>query len=277
MMAFDRYPENKKYFTTDMIYHYTKLETALEKILQNRSLRFSSFLNVNDPNECAFRDITVTYNRDRYDGSKIDVPNYLKIVNEVRLERSKLICFSQNSEKISRMQPLTTDDYYETGFFKPRMWAQYGEFSRGICLSFSKDSLVTQIEKEHKESYLYRSKIRYSDSSKEIRRAFRFDVSDFMIENFDHYFIKEHLVKYREQLFFTKNSDWRDEREYRFLLITDNDKEYHVGVKGSLQGIFCGVNFPDVYIHSLKQMTRDLNVDIFKLSLDNGEPHVYRI
>ncbi|MBK5261081.1 MAG: DUF2971 domain-containing protein [Peptostreptococcaceae bacterium] len=278
MMNFERYPENEKYFSTDMLFHYTRLDTALERIISNRNLRFSSFKNVNDPSESTVRDITLNWNTTEFDKDMINTSEYFNIVNNIRLVRSRLICFSMNADTVVNNKDDDLENYFQTGFFKPRMWAQYGENNRGICLAFSKQDFAESIEKQYPNSLVYRSKIKYSDSGKNIRKAYRFEVSENILIDFNQYFIKEHLAKYREELFFSKNSDWRDEREYRFLMIGDEDyKEYFVDINHSLKGIFCGINFPDVYLHSLKKLTSGMNIDIFQLKLNNGEPHVNKV
>lgn len=280
MINFEKTPKNQKYFNSDMLFHYTKLEHVIEKILPSQSLRFSSFKNVNDPCEKGDRNLSINWSSaDDIDSSKIDSFKYRQIMNKVRLEESKLLCFSRNFDniKVAGSQSLDTEKYYKTGFFKPRMWAQYGENHRGICLAFNRDILAKEISKTYKSYDFYRGNIKYSDSILNIRKAYHVGATNDMINDFRSYFIKEHLIKFREELFFTKNTDWRDENEYRFLLIANDDaKDCYVNIKSSLRAIFCGVDFPLAYMESLRYLVSDLDVEIFKLEISDGIPHVFK-
>ncbi len=73
----------------------------MEWILQSKRLRFSSFMNVNDPFEKVSR--SIGYWWEGIDTSEndnvLDYSDY-ETANSIRLKESKLMCFSQNDEKI---------------------------------------------------------------------------------------------------------------------------------------------------------------------------------
>lgn len=171
---------------------------------------------------------------------------------------------------------LDLDKYYRTGFFKPRMWAQYGENHRGICIVVSRDALANSIKNEYKNFGFYRGEIKYNDSFMKTRKAYHVDITDQGSMDFRSYFIKEHLIKFREELFFTKTSDWRDENEYRFLLLTDNEKsEYFVDIRNSIRAIFVGIDFPKVYMETVRRLAKKFDADVFELEINDGIPRVF--
>ena len=269
------------YFSSSMLFHYTKLQTALELILTSMQLRFSSFRNVNDPHERGYKSLSLNWsNREPIDESLIDYNKYQREVDSIRQDESKLLCFSKNTSTIVKTgsSVLDTDLYYKTGFFKMRMWAQYGDLHRGLCLAFSRDEMVEEIKKEYGEFKLYRGDIKYKDSSLDMRKAYHIELNNKALENFREFFISEHLIKHRDDLFFTKNTDWRDEFEYRLLLLTDNMKsDYFVQIKNSLKAVFCGLDFPDVYMSALRNLLKYTDVEIYKLDLSNGVPSVMQV
>lgn len=277
-MNFQIEAEYQKFFKSDMIYHYTSLRTAMEYILPSRKLRFSSFMNVNDPYEKITR--SVGYWFEGIDNSKgdriLDHSDYDQ-ANSIRLNDSKLLCFSQNDEQIkfSGSAYIDQDKYYRTGFFKPRMWAQYGGHNRGVCIALSRDELAKEIKSTYPDFTMYRSPVNYSDDLGKNREAHKIRVNPKEITDFRKYYIEEHIKKNRQQLFFNKNSDWKDEKEYRYLLLTDGEnKEYYIDISKSIRGIFCGIEFPHVYMDSLKKLTRYLNVDVYNLHINDGIPSI---
>ena len=278
MMNFEKEPNNQKFFKSDMIYHYTSLNTAMEWILPSRRLRFSSFMNVNDPFEKVTRSIGYWFKGiDTSDNDRVlEYKNY-DLANSIRLNDSKLLCFSQNDEKIkfSGSTYIDRNKYYRTGFFKPRMWAQYGGNNRGVCLAISRDELAKEIKNTYSDFTMYRSQVNYSDAIDENREAHKIRINPSEIIDFRKYYIEEHIKNNRQQLFFNKNSDWKDEKEYRYLIITEGkDNDYYVDISNCIRGVFCGIEFPDVYMESLKSLTKYLEVDVFKLYINDGMPSV---
>lgn len=278
-MDFRKDPSNKQYFDKDMLFHYTSLETALEFILSDKQLKFSSFKRVDDPCEKGIRNISVNWSStDNIDETKIDSVHYHNLINNIRLNESKLLCFSKNARDIdiSGSKVLDLDKYYRTGFFKPRMWAQYGQKNRGICIAFSRESMVQEVKEQYPYSKFYRGEIKYTDSIQETRKAYHLQANTNLINDFRNFFIDSHLSTYRNEFFFTKNTDWKDENEYRLLLINESN-ECYLNIEKSIRAIFCGIDFPSAYMSSLKNLVRFMDIDIFRLVINDGIPHVYKV
>jgi len=286
MLDFFEDKNNHKYFERDMIYHYTNMNTAMEYILADERLRFSSFRKVNDPYEKGIRSLGYTYsgydesNKVKSHGMRLNIIDDLEMMNTIRLDESKLLCFSQNDDNIrlSGSPLIDIKKYYRTGFFKPRMWAQYGDENQGICIAISREKLANELKKTYPNFVLYRSQVSYSDSIEKIRMAHKLKINPNNMTNFREYYINKHIKEYRNEIFFSKNADWRDEKEYRYLLITDaNENDYFINISSSITAVFCGIEFHNVYMESLLQITKNLDIDVFKLSLDDGLPSADRI
>lgn len=91
MINFNEDVNNRKYFKSDMLYHYTSLNTAMEKILSSQKLRFSSFRNVNDPSEKINRSLGYLYSNVEGDNSSFRNNNHYEEMNKIRLDESKLL------------------------------------------------------------------------------------------------------------------------------------------------------------------------------------------
>jgi len=120
--------------TSRLVYHYTRASTAIEFILHEMKLRLSPLRDTNDPNEEAapsdFRGSTP-------EGLSSDVDRMM--------ERRMLACFSRD-------RPGT--DYHSNaplvghGYARDRMWAQYADSHRGVCLFFDRATLESHFREQ---------------------------------------------------------------------------------------------------------------------------------
>lgn len=265
-----------KFLGKNVLFHYTRIERAMENILPTNRIRLSSFRAVNDPRERKERNIKLEYNTGEYRISHDDIIKYKKAMNAVCLDKLKILCFSKNQDDVLNSIEKTNDTgkYFSTGFFKPRMWAQYGDNHKGICLAFDKTILAEELKKNKHIKKFYRGDVKYTDSTHELSKSLHFEMCEDLVLDFEKYFIERHIIKYRDPLFFTKSLDWRDEQEYRFMALVDNPNDnLEIDISNALVGVFLGIDFPVVYMESLKVIL-DKRVDIKKLNLVDGRPSV---
>ena len=120
----------------DIIYHYTKSQTAIEHILfENEKKILLSPRNIsNDPVENS----SIWMTSGGVNLIKEDDEKGKKLKEELDEREKKLrqVCFCMNNHNIK------TDKLEYYGFFKPRMWDQYGDKYKGICLAFDKKELL---------------------------------------------------------------------------------------------------------------------------------------
>ena len=110
------------------------------------------------------------------------------------------------------------------GYRKPRMWAQYANNSSGICLVIDKSLFLKAIGKlSSKYDYCFDDNIAYEEK-----------LPDFTTSRH----VKNDVATYQKDLFFTKHLDWRDENEYRVVIIS-HEEQFNVGI--NLEGTNCFV------------------------------------
>ena len=105
------------------VYHYTKRETALEKILPTGKIMLNVLEKTNDPREYLDWGITGV------NGSEDMKPFWqaLALVNENRKRKTKVLCMTRDDyQKHTRFRLM------RRGFARSRMWAQYGEGHKGL-------------------------------------------------------------------------------------------------------------------------------------------------
>src|SRR5665647_929811 len=105
------------------LYHYTSVDTALNYILKNRTLKFNPFNAVNDPREKKEWDISpfvrmgLNLELKQYDAISREISDLLK-------SNAKMVCFCRDKdEAIGQWQP---EALFNRGFSKPNMWHHYG-------------------------------------------------------------------------------------------------------------------------------------------------------
>lgn len=114
----------------DKLYHYTKLNCAIQIILSN-SLKFGRLGDMNDVNE-AYKRISYAYR------------------TSVKTENV------QNELKRYRQISLTMDGSSYQGFDISAMWGHYAEKGKGVCLVFDKHKLLKCLSTD-----MYSRKVNY--------------------------------------------------------------------------------------------------------------------
>jgi len=244
------------------LYHYTSLETAVEYILPKMEMRLSPIFLVNDPIEYT-TNVDMVFITSYKDYANTDLDMYNNIENELiefKNKKVKVLCFSQDNYLKLRALDNSTNLNLGRGYGKPRMWSQYANQHRGVCLVFDKEILLEECQDTYKSNIIFDS-IKYQDEYELENDPFSvsYDSSTESIQEF----VRNHLDKNKQNLFYMKKEDWKDENEFRIALI-DNDTEFkYLSCKNSLVGIVLGDKFPMAYLECFKPY---INVEIGKIN-----------
>ncbi len=240
----------------DAIFHYTKKEIAMEYILNNKQLKFGFYHSTNDPHEYKQR-LTSAFGC-----GDINESLYFESMHLIdnTIQNTSFLSFCDNSNN--------------TGYKKPRMWSQYGQNHSGICLVFSKESLMTTIKNELSKNYLnYGENINY----KEI------DFKPLNIDNDNdkltvNEIVMNHIKKDYKNIFFQKHLDYKDEDEFRIVLIQKDENLFSqspldllVDISNSLKLIILGDRFPKVYLPTIKDLSTKLNIEYKTLDWEHNQ------
>lgn len=115
----------------------------------------------------------------------------------------------------------TKDKTSSPGYSISAMWGHYGNKGYGVCLVFDFDKIQDIIESDKS---MWGETIRYSN---------RYN-GDICIEgNNVHQFFKKH----KQELFFTKTTDWEYEQEWRMLKRVNDTNNYYQNIENSIIGI----------------------------------------
>jgi hypothetical protein len=245
---------------SDTIFHYCKLSTALEDILYNKKLRLSPRYKSLDPVEnlppSLFCAGGVFRGGEESEEIRTKHASDIEKLHTIRSEQYKIhkqLCFCMNHKPNSAHEseewPL---EYY--GFLKPRMWDQYANGYKGVCLAYSLEKLV------HENGDLKHGNIRYLPYSKFDPLYGRIDLNDLHTIGF-----KEYEAQYRDKLsesILLKHKDYEGENEYRLYKLSKK-KYIEISIGDSLRGIIVSQNFTKEFsLNALKEYADEFKVEL---------------
>lgn len=265
--------------------HFTKATTVMDCILKNKTLRFNNLRNVNDPREsknwpfkifCFYEQNSTKFNKELLE----ELHNY--VMNHILIS-----CFATLDNY---------DDWNEVNH-DMRMWSQYAENHTGVCIIFNKNKLENAINQHlNDDMNLLQKEIDYIphiNLKKQIlKNTDPFGHPFLNPECTDPYMINlERLLKlgipsymelhinyFYKELFFTKKECWRDEREYRYLIYTKENKEFvDIPIENCIDAIILGNDFPLDYYNQLFDFSDQLDFKIYRIYSRGWENHLFEV
>jgi hypothetical protein len=238
--------------------HYTNLNT-LEKILTGMHIRLGPYSKTNDPYENSNL-IPFFRTGKSKDGLNIYQDYDLILKRDVK-SCFRLACFTVHAD-VKRV------------LNKPRMWHQYANDHNGCCLVLDKTSFDIQFQKLNTPNReLYHSKVSYDLEEKEHEiKAYR---SRELIDNpngVQASKIENKIFDKKDWFLFLKNSDWKEEREYRYLLYSKKNKDADIfcEITNSLKQIVLGDKVSQFYYEMLIDWASNKSFKVEKLTWDGG-------
>lgn len=270
----------KSYPRERFLYHFTKAKTAIDYILPSQQLRFSPYNKTNDPYETKNRSITINNSLDEIDkvtgDDKRTTIELMMNFNESRFKyidsiksKVKTLCFSEDIKNFNQDYKVSYFGF-KRGWGYPRMWAQYGENHKGICLMIDRNLLYESINKEATKNFIiFNRAVNYTDE------LFDKELNCINIEEVKLSGIAESIMNRLnsniEYFFFKKALDWQSEREFRYILTPKNDLEMefiYVSIAKSLKVIIVGSEIEEDLENEVEKMANELRVSLYKIDWD---------
>lgn len=186
--------ENLEDRIPDTLYQFYGFDTGIEKVLKDKTIKFSNPLNFNDPFDCDIRlldvvkpDLSGLFDRlaleDLSDNSILDESFSSTIYSRLRIS-----CFSKVYDEIL-------------------MWSHYAEKHKGICVGYNVEKIKSNnyfIQVEYDNSF--QSKVIYMDKINDIDNILQFN----------------HLLRFKYKKWEYENEiRWLDMREREFVHFDD--------------------------------------------------------
>jgi len=154
------------------------------------------------------------------------------------------------------------------GWAKDRMWSQYGDQHRGICIALDRGLLEEQAQwlRVLGERFVYWRDVSYRDDSTYPpwpNGATRTGTPESRRMEWEQSILPFH--------FFTKRQDWEHESEYRILVL-----DYAAGampfvdldIAAAIRSLIVGAKFPSVYRRCIQKLCDDLRIPAYRYALD---------
>jgi len=233
------------------IYHYTKLNTAIEFILPSMALR-TNFLNqMNGPKESqkwSFGSVNLPYESLYTDldfNAGNDVAHFesmYRLGEEIK-SRIQATCF------------VHSDDY--DGYENEMMWAQYSDNHKGVCLEIDEELFIEE------NSHLDFFKFQNIDYVPQKNDWVHWNDKLTKDENID-----QHIKRDFKSLFLSKSHYWEKEFEKRLLIIA-NDYCF-LNIKKSLTAVYYGLSTNSGYDKAIRQFIDPKNIKIYRVYFEEN-------
>lgn len=247
--------------SSDTVFHYCKLNTAVESILYNKKLRLSPRRESSDPVERLKPIILEGGWFNPGENPEEITENIRKPIEKVKklihkkFEKCRQVCFCMN-DRFENYSGFTTLPLEFYGFLKPRMWDQYADNYKGVCLAFSINELI-------KNNNLIYDKIDYFKYSEIYYNHKRIDLNDLLIQG-----ERLYIQSYQEvlnKMLFRKHEDYCGEKEFRLCTFSKNEF-VDIDISTSIRGIIVSENFTsDFYRDILNDYAEKMKIELLNV------------
>jgi hypothetical protein len=259
--------------TDDAIFHYTRASVALEKILFDGRFRLSLLKDTNDPSEYKFRLLDMIGWSLPPEAEGLHKEAH-PIIDRIIRKESRIMSFCSNAAPeiiLDTGETIEDTTVNRIGWNKSRMWAQYGENHRGICLVFSKKAIGTEFANIRER--LIAKNIQYKTKPGISRPAYTLNGNQLVEDGVEDYSYN-HVIQHAKTLFFMKHIDYRDESEYRVVVFDPDHKYEYININESIRGVIAGDRTHKVYFPLIRKLADQCGVECRRAYWERGTPHL---
>lgn len=242
----------------ETVAHYSRLE-HLEKILKDKHIRLGPVSELNDPRESSLGWIDLLgYGLDYNTKQALEAKELKESVGS----NLRLFCASHHCQDDS-----LSDDTFETkAYGRPRMWAQYGDNSKGFCIILDKNYFHNEIASQVDNSeHLIAGKVEYCDWLSIVGGGATIEYGEGISSAKNKIFEIINSNQMLKSQYFKKNIDWGGETEYRWLMYSESNEDTLVPIQNSIKAVVLGWKFPDERHSEVKAYCADLGCPCFIL------------
>ena len=266
-------------FDKDRVCHYTNKEKAIS-ILKDKQINFSPLVSCDDPRE------SKQWNFDFIGSDQVfcfeNHKGALSVFDNSIKNNSMILSFcGWNNEEMNfenNAIPHYRQDYYRVGWARSRMWSQYGDKHKGVCLVFDRKQLEKQFMNTFKANKKFSGRVEYQYYLERFVRARKIECRNMIDHSVDEA-LEMQIDKYYHEYFFLKSMDYRDEHEYRLVVIVDDGDPPGLPIESSLKGVIVGIDFPSKEYERIDALAQNCNssVERYFLSWQEGRPQLWNL
>ena len=233
----------------DTLCHYTRADAALDHIIPSGRLRMSPYARMRDPlenRELRFAGASLALEGRSEDDALAEIMDLMEDVERrIRQIRDRMLLLSFTID--ATVGYLAKDEPFMRSWARARMWEQYADAHRGVCIAFDRVRTLGHLHAELQAlgsptqgDVVYSARgFRGTDAANPPLATFRDDESS----------LPAWVIDHERDLYFTKTLDWQTEHEYRLTVFTDatsDDGYLYVpfGGSASVRAVILGEHFP---------------------------------
>lgn len=222
--------------------HYTTADAAFGHIVPEKRLRLSPYSRMNDPIENKDLDFLGGWYGAGDDSAVMT--RYTDAVQRINRLRAGVRIASLTADAPG---PEGADDVFRCSWARPRMWHQYADAHRGVCLVFERERFVgvTRAGLNALGSYQSGEVIYTAAGIAGSRARTLVAVLDGDGDRASAESIAQFVTENEQDLFFLKTDDWSSEHGFRLLLDVASDEYAFVGYADTLAVVMLGERFPE--------------------------------
>jgi hypothetical protein len=245
--------------------HYTTASAAFEHILPSGLLRMSPYRVMRDPVE------------NKEGPSLAGALPSDALWEAVQLARE----MHQGARLLSMTRDALdyfdgTHDWWGIGWARPRLWEQYADEHRGVCLVFQRTRFEPVVREHFRRLGVtcHLGEVSYTPSGYAGSNGKVLPPSDERFFDPDRRgeAVIEHIERHFGDFFFLKTDDWSTEYEYRAVILGQSDDYAFVPFQDSLAAVILGEKFPAWQVLGAVHMAADHGVPILQLQWLGGRP-----
>jgi hypothetical protein len=246
--------------------HYTSATIAFEHIVPTGELRMSPYRLMRDPAEN--KDLlpaTAFFTKEGVDQEKA----YWEALGLIKQERDRMRLLSTTRDVTHYPQP---NEMFGCCWARPRVWEQYADAHRGVCLVFDRVWFTNALTKSFGENIEF-GEVDYTPLGIADSEANSTLVDERLSDEATRQqAVLDYLTHSRRDLFFLKSDDWTTEYEFRALLTSKEDEYAFADYGDSLRAVVLGEQFPKWQIAGAKEVCEAANVQLRQIVWWKGRP-----
>ena len=246
------------------VYHYTRAQTLIGKILPSMTLQMGSYQGLNDPRES--KTWPFAFYSHSLIGNRLFRPELFAEATRNIVQKTLVLCCSRDDPCIKGD---SDDRPIRSGYGHPRMWAQYADRHKGVCLVLDQNLLHACILSHFGQANLFSGPVEYlttmkGPSSRSPSGCYDLVYLEDYVQRGISNAMEDHIRRFQKDLFFTKHQDWRDEWEYRWIARVENDTPYLIPIADCLHAIILGQDCPPEITEEIVQFCRAKNTPVHR-------------
>jgi hypothetical protein len=271
----DTYRELRSPLPDDqLLCHYTCASTALNYILPSRQLRMSPYRRMRDPLENKELHTMLRY-VPGVESRGFPLEEAQQLVGEIRAQM-RIVCLTTDANGYEEEEVRAFGRAYARG----RMWEQYADDHRGICLAFSANCMTEVFYEQIKRfGAATIGPVDYTKAGFVVSDARLIDPSELSEENAARV-LTDHVLSHHREFWFLKVLDWDTEYEYRFVVFAPavaEDEPIDVPFSSCLRAVILGERFEADLVPRARELASALGVGLCRLEWDSGRPSICRV